>query len=500
MAIKIKSIIDKGFRKFGYVPSRKPGQRRSYSAGKTSDLLADFMTQVRSPEEDLRDLNRIRTRSRDLCHNNDYAKQAIRLIKNNVVGWAGIDLQMKAFGDNGKLDANDNREIKTAFTKWGKKDTASVDGKLSWADCQHLFIETVVRDGECLVRKVPFLNKFSFSLQFIDMDHLETGHNEDLKNGNKIRMSIEFDKWSRPVAYHVLEKHPSESSAVGQRKLRIPAGEMIHGFIAERPNQPRGVPWMHTAIVRLKMLGGYENSELVASRLGAAKMGFYKKPAGEQYKGDDEDEDGTPVQEVEPGMFETLPEGWDVEPFDPQHPNTAFKDFVKSMLRGAASGIGISYNALASDLEGVNYSSMRSGKLDERDSWRCIQSWMAQNFNQEVFSGGTVNFLTQAMLAGPLKKLPFTKFEKFDAATWKPRGWEWVDPQKEVTAHREELEAGLTSRTRVLSKRGIDFKELLDEIAEEKEMMAAKGVEFVTSQGPNNNPSTDGGQEDAKTD
>lgn len=449
------------------------------------------MTRISSPEEDLRNLNLIRTRSRDLCHNNDYAKQAIRLIKNNVVGWAGIDLQMKAVGDSGKLDVEDNKAIKSAFTKWGKKETASVDGKLSWADCQHLFIETVVRDGECLVRKVPFSNKFGFSLQFIDMDHLESEHNEDLRNGNKIRMSIEFNVWGRPVAYHVLERHPSESSAVAQRKIRVPAGEMIHGFIPERPNQPRGVPWMHTAIVRLKMLGGYENSELVASRLGAAKMGFYTKPAGErQYQGDGEDETGNPIQEVEPGMFETLPEGWEVTPFDPQHPNSAFKDFVKAMLRGAASGIGVSYNTLASDLEGVNYSSMRSGKLDERDSWQCIQAWMSCNFNQEVFSGGTVNFLTQAMLAGPLKKLPFAKFEKFDAATWKPRGWEWVDPQKEVSAHRDELDAGLTSRTRVLQKRGIDFGELLDEIANEKEMMDAKGIKFTSMQEKPVSPTT----------
>lgn len=453
--------------------------KRGYNAGKTGELFQDFLGNTTSPLQDLQVLSKIRGRSRDLCQNNDYAKHAMRLIKNNVAGWEGIQLQVKAMNSNGVLDVADNKLIKDSFMKWGKKQTASVDGKLSWVDCQHLFIETVARDGECLVRKVAFKNQFGFSLQFIDMDRLETDYNDDLANGNAIRMSIEFDSWGRPVAYHILSHHPGDRNRNGQRRVRIPAGEMIHCFIPDRPNQPRGVPWLHSAITRLQMLGGYEDAELIASRVASAKMGFYTKPLGEgQYPGEDEDSEGNPIQEVEPGSFEVLPHGWDVKPFDPQHPNSSFRDFIKTMLRGVAAGVGISYNALSGDLESVNYSSMRSGKLDERDSWKCIQTWMANNFCQEVYSGGTVNFLYQGMLGGTLTKLPFSKFDKFDSVSWKPRGWEWVDPQKEVQAHKAEIDAGFTSYSRVLAKRGIDFTELLDEIAEEKALMKEKGVSF----------------------
>ncbi|MCK7513853.1 MAG: ATP-dependent Clp protease proteolytic subunit [Desulfobacterales bacterium] len=53
---------------------------------------------------------------------------------------------------------------------------------------------------------------------------------------------------------------------------RIPAEQILHTFITERINQPRGVPWMHSAMTRLNNLGAYEEAEIVAARIGAAKM------------------------------------------------------------------------------------------------------------------------------------------------------------------------------------------------------------------------------------
>ncbi len=503
MALKLKRIIQKGFAKMGYAPIQKVKAVRAYDAGKLNDLLSDFIGQILSPEEELNTLDRIRGRSRELVQNNDYGKNVMRIVKRNVVGWRGIRLQMKARRDDGTPDVQDNRMIEELFTRWGRKNTATVDGRLSWIDCQNLFIETVATDGECLVRKVPFPNEFRFSLQFIDIDQLDHNHNTNLSNGNRIRFGIEFDKWNRPVAYHIWERHPQSTRDATRKKIRIPAGEMIHGFIPSRTNQPRGVPWMHTAMVRLKMLGGYENSEMVASRIAAAKMGFIEQAPGSKYTGDRQDNDGNQLEEVEPGEWRVLKEGQKVHAFDPQHPNNAFGLFVKAMLRGAASGVGVSYNTLANDLEGVNFSSIRAGKLEERDDWRCIQFWMAENFNQEVYSGGTINFLGQALLGGPLSNIPFSRFNKFDAASWKPRGWAWVDPQKEVKAKNEEIQGGLTTRTRVLADQGIDFEELLDEIVKERELMKEKGVEFQSAKpaaNQNNEPDEEEDDDEEKGD
>jgi capsid protein len=83
-------------------------------------------------------------------------------------------------------------------------------------------------------------------------------------------------------------------------------------------------------MTRLKMLEGYEEAELTAARVAAAKMGFYTSPAGETYNGDDND-NGTPIMDAEPGTFEVLPEGWDLNHRPSAHP--CVSDFVKSTLR-----------------------------------------------------------------------------------------------------------------------------------------------------------------------
>ena len=56
--------------------------------------------------------------------------------------------------------------IEREFANWGK--ACTVDGRLSWVDAQKLFVETVARDGECLIRLVRgYNNPFGFALQFI---------------------------------------------------------------------------------------------------------------------------------------------------------------------------------------------------------------------------------------------------------------------------------------------------------------------------------------------
>ena len=102
--------------------------------------------------------------------------------------------------------------------------------------------------------------------------------------------------------------------------------------------------------------------------------------------------------EAQPGVIETLPPGLDFQPWSPDHPAGAFQNFVKAMLRFVASSLGVSYNALASDLEGVNYSSMRSGLLIERDQWRMCQSFMKEQMLQPIFE----SWISLALLAGEL--------------------------------------------------------------------------------------------------
>ncbi len=443
--------------------------KRSYAGAKVTNSLWSWATSNLSANQEIySSLERLRARSRDLCRNNDYAKKFLRMVRTNVVG-PGIKLQSRVKDANGKPDRVANEMIESAWRQWGKVGVCEVSGRYSFTDVKNTVISQMAQDGEVLVRFVRGNGyKYGIALQLIEADHLDLSYNDPLRN---IVMGIEFDEWGRPKAYHLFEKHPGERMGYVQNKrVRIPADEILHLFIPDRISQNRGVPWMHTAIVRMNMLYGYEEAELVASRLAAAKAGFYVAPPGDEYVGP-KDEDGSFVQELEPGVFEVLPSGWDFKPYDPQHPTTAFKDFVKATLRGIASGLDVSYNYLANDLESVNYSSIRAGVLDEREVWKGLQKWMIEHFLTPVFE----KWLEMALLTGELK-LPVAKFEKFNAPSWQPRGWAWVDPLKDVQAAILAMQSGLKSATEIAAEQGKDIEDVYEQLAREKELRKKYGI------------------------
>lgn len=451
-------------------------QVRNYIGAKTDNSTVNWLTSSKTADEILRwQLPKLRDRSRDLARNNDYVKAFLRLLKTNVIGPNGINLQSKVKNGRGKLDTNANARIEEGWERWGKKKNASVCGTLSWRQMQALIIESVARDGEVLIRKVKgFDNEFKYALQMIEPDHLDCNLNKVLPNGNSIRMGIEFDAWKRRVAYHLLAKHPGDNTSYydGQHYMRVPADEMIHYFIRERESQTRGVPWIHTAIIRLHMLGAYEEAALIAARIGASKMGFYVSQDGAaEYIGDAKDDQGNIVNEAEPGQFEKLPLGYDFKTFDPAYPNGEMEKFLKAMLRGASAGMGPLYNNLAHDLEGVNFSSIRQGTLSERDYYKFIQVDFSESVCQDVYDG----WLPMALLTQQVN-LSIERLDKFNAARWQARGWDWVDPTKDINAKVEALNNRLTSRTRILSELGVDIEDLLDEIEQEEQMMKDRGI------------------------
>jgi lambda family phage portal protein len=227
---------------------------------------------------------------------------------------------------------------------------------------------------------------------------------------------------------------------------------------------------MHTAINRLNQVGAYEEAELIAARIASSKMGFYTSEDGDSYTGD-EDGDGNLLMDMEPGAMEELPAGMNFTAFDPQHPTSAYQAFIKTALRGAASGLNVAYNTLANDLEGVNFSSIRSGVLEEREQWRTIQSWVSQQLCRPVYRAWLVQALTTQALP-----LPQRKYEKFTRVDWQPRGWAWVDPLKDQQANKLAIDLGVMSRAEVSASRGVDFEDTLAQLKVENELLKTYGI------------------------
>lgn len=449
--------------------------KRNYHAATTGNLFGSWLASNNTADTDIkRDLKTIRARSRELMRNDDYAKRFKRMVKSNTVGNNGIRLQNRAKDSNGSYDKTANDIIEDAFKRWSKKGVCDVTGRYSLKEIQKMIMGTLAEDGEVLVRKVKgYRNEFKFAIQLLEADHLDENYNEPDRN---IHMGIEYDSWNRPVAYHLFKTHPGSLTNVDKTRERIPANEINHLFLSNRISATRGIPWMHTAMTRMKMVNGYEEAELTASRISAAKGGFYvSKDGAEEYEGDTIDDRGNLVNELEPGQIELLPKGIDFKNYDPQHPTTAFKDFMKVILRGISSGLDVSYNTLSNDLESVNYSSLRSGVLEEREVWKDLQVWLGENFLDDLFS----DWLDMALLSKAVP-LPYFKYEKFNQPSWLYRGFAWVDPLKDMQANILACKEGLKTHSQIANEMGMDLEELYAELQKEKDLRQKYGITTVS--------------------
>lgn len=428
-------------------------------------------------------------RSREQWSNNDYVRAFVRLVRQNVVGEHGIKMQAKATTPRGKLDKDVNDALEAEWCEWGKVGNCDVTGQLSWRDVQCLAAETAARDGEFIIRKIygADAGPHGFALQMIDAQRLpaqyENARYSD--NGNFIRHGIEFNRYGRPVAYHFSSTDEWDAyyySYAGRGFVRVPADEIIHKFVHEMVGQRRGLPWASTSLFRLHHLQGFEDAAVQNARAGASKMGFiqYKDGFGPEA---DEDTDVAATIDAEPLSFHELPEGAEFKEFAPQYPNGEFAVFHKAMLRGAATGMGVLYNNMAGDLEGVNFSSIRQGTLDEREHWKDLQQWIKESLSEPVYEA----WLKYKLLSGAIKRkngtpLPADKIATYRQVAWQPRRWAWIDPRADVDANVQLMRAGLISPSAIIREAGRDPEHVFTEFAADLEAMKAAGIsdEYIT--------------------
>jgi lambda family phage portal protein len=233
---------------------------------------------------------------------------------------------------------------------------------------------------------------------------------------------------------------------------------------------------MATALFRLRHVIGFEDAAIINARVGASKMGFLQWRDGQAPDWEDGDEPDMEI-DAEPGAFPVLPDGAELKEWLPQYPSGEFLPVMKTLLRGATSGMGVAYNNLANDLEGVNFSSIRQGTLDEREHWKELQEWLTEDLVQPVFEA----WLRYSLLKGrikvngkPLSPVLFAAIKK--AVSWQPRRWQWIDPTADVNAAVESKNNLLTSAGRIIREWGGDPAEVFADIAADIKAMEAAGI------------------------
>jgi capsid protein len=63
--------------------------------------------------------------------------------------------------------------------------------------------------------------------------------------------------------------------------------------------------------------------------------------------------------------------------------------------------------------------------------------------------------------------------------SWAARGWDWIDPSKDVDAAIKALAAKIETRTRILAQKGLVFRDVITELADEDAFAKSMGVDLT---------------------
>ncbi|WPZ28965.1 phage portal protein [Sulfitobacter sp. OXR-159] len=457
--------------------------RRMFDAGQSDRLTGNWSTTPLTADDVIRrNLRALVARSREQAANNDHGRAFLRMVRQNIIGPRGIQMQAQSKDDDGSLDMEANAAIEAAWAEWSKAENCDVTGRLPLRQLQGLAVQTAARDGEFFVQIVTGRDAgpWGFALNVIDPQRCPVDLDEvKLAGGRFIRHGIEFSQYGRPVAYYFTTTAAEESdySYGGRSFVRIPADQIIHPFVSDMIGQKRGLPWMATALWRMHQLEQVEKAALVNAREGANKAGFIEWDEG--YGADAVDENDEPIEveiESEAGVYHELPAGARFKEYNPTYPSGEFAVFAKHQLRGISAGLGVAYNNLASDLEGVNYSSIRQGTIDEREHWKDLQEWVVESLMAPIFT----RWLKRSLVAGKIKRggkpLPAEKLGKFSQVAWQPRRWDWIDPNADVKAAVTAKNNLLMSPSQIIRDRGQDPQTVWRDIARDIADMRAAGI------------------------
>lgn len=485
--------IDRLMRKVEWLGSDNAVRRprsgvRMYESARASRVSGEWSASNTSADMELSSsLRALRNRSRALCRDVSYAKRAKLLVVNNVIG-SGIGLQAQVYTTREELNKRVNDDIELAWAEWCKADSCHTGGRLHFSAFERTCMAQVFEAGEVFIRKHyrPFGDsKVPFALELIEAERVAdelTAQNVSSANGNDIRMGVEVDSFGRPLAYYIRRRHPNEYSfgtATVEAVERVPANQIIHLAILDRWPQTRGEPWLHAVIATLRNMAGYTEAEIIRARTQACTVGAIETPEDAASLGEEQD-DGSVEMEVEPGVFKRLNPGEKFASGPSGSPNPALSEFMRYMLREFSAGAGPSYESVSRDYSQSNYSSSRLALLDDRDLWRVVQAWFINAFRVPVHK----EWIRQAVLSRAVSSIPVESYaldaSKFEAVRFRPRGWGWVDPTKEVEAFKAAVRAGFMTQAGVLATSGEDVEEVIDQLKKEREMADEAGVVLDT--------------------
>jgi lambda family phage portal protein len=382
--------------------------------------------------------------------------------------------------------------------------TNDAQRRLSFSGQCRLMAGTFVTRGECTAyldwRKEPGV-RYATCVRTVDPDRLSNPYNRS--DGPKLRGGIEYDDRGTPLAYHIREAHLADwfnsiKANTWERIERVTEWGrpvFIHAFEPDREDQSRAITPFSVLLTRLRMITKAGDLELANSAVNALFAAFVSSnlavadvnQAMTLEKAQNALKERFGYYKDHPPTLAgvripVLPPGDEIKLNASPRQNNAYQHFQAAFLQSIAAALGISYEQLSMDWSKVNYSSARAA-LNE--VWRHIQS-LLDAFVTQAIMPIYFGVIEEAFDRGHIK--PPKGAPDFDdvpaaylASRWIGPGRGYVDPVKEAQGSSLRMGSLTSSLERECASDGVDWYEMVHQIAHEEEELRALGLTRVVA-------------------
>lgn len=410
----------------------------------------------------LYDLPRLRPRSRDLVRN---APVATGIIGCNVDYVVGTGLSAQPSPNASVLGISD-----TQAKAWAEQTTqewllfsesvfCDAAARQNIYGLQALGLRSALESGDVfgvLVEREAPGSPYKTALQLIEADRVSNPKYK--QDSTSLAAGIETDEWGRPVAAHIAREHPGSALRKSDVWDRVPfygsrtgRQNVIHLFEHLRPGQTRGVPLIAPVIEHIKQIGNYAEAELSAAVVSAMFSVFLRMdPEAFSDLFDDDSRSALIDQakkwdgKLEAGKVVNLLPGEEPVSSNPGRPNANFEAFFGAITTQIGMAVGIPREVLTNQFNS-SYSASRAALLSAWRRFRGRREWLASYFCKPFYE----TWLTEAILIGRIQAPGFFADASIRAAwcrcLWVGDGPGSIDPEKEIRAARERIDAGIST-------------------------------------------------------
>jgi len=394
--------------------------------------------------------------ARQLERTNSIASSVLDRACEHVIG-EGFKLKCKT-GDKGW-----NKAAEEYWDEWCRK-SADACGMMTFNEMLTVAFRSWLRDGDC-----GFLLNKDGSMRLVESDEIASPQGGYWKPSDAD--GVELDNRGRITSFYVFEYDPKilwpDRRRALPRLMKVPAKDMIFLARRQRAGQTRGISAFAGATWIFQSADDALESVAVAHHMAAAAGWIVEKKNALP---------GSPTKpgqiKMGPGKIIRLEPGESISQLQPEHPGGTFEVLIHTLTRIGAARFGMSLELVNYDFTDANYSNMRAQSLETAIACRIKQRGLCTHASTQVW--GWV--LAKAIEAGDLS--PRKDAHKH---VWGVSGSPWQDPEVELRSAMGSVDGVLDTRRNILARRGLDFDEVVEELAEEARAIATAGLPDIRS-------------------